>query len=122
VQIERLLKAGVHGYILKNTGVEELENAIVNVHSGETYFSNQVTQTIMTGLSSASKQTQEVRLTPREEEVPKLLAKELTTNEIADQMCISHHTVESHRKNLIAKLDVRGTVGLVKYAVEKGLI
>jgi len=37
-------------------------------------------------------------------------------------MCISHHTVESHRKNLIAKLDVRGTVGLVKYAVEKGLI
>ncbi len=76
----------------------------------------------MTGLSSASKQTQEVRLTPREEEVLKLLAKELTTNEIADQMCMSHHTVESHLKNLIVKLDVRGTVGLVKYAVKKGLI
>jgi len=61
-------------------------------------------------------------LTDREKEVLKLLVKELTTNEIAEALFISHHTVESHRKNLIAKLNVRGTSGLVKYAVESGML
>ncbi len=63
-----------------------------------------------------------VELTEREKDVLKLIAEELTTQEIADKLFISHHTVETHRKNLISKLNVRNTAGLVKYAVHQGLV
>jgi DNA-binding NarL/FixJ family response regulator len=124
VYIEKLIKSGASGYVLKNTKKEELLAAITAVYNGESYYSAEVTKRIMEGLqkkSSAQKSVGNVSLTDRELEVIKLIVKELTTHEIADELCISHHTVESHRKNLISKLQVRGISGLVKYAVESGL-
>lgn len=121
--IQKVLKAGAHGYILKNTGKAELLEAIKTVNSGQSFFSNEVTKTIMAGLQNKPKQvnnTMEVELTDREIDVLKLIAQELTTNEIGEKLFISKHTVETHRKNLISKLNVRNVVGLVKYAVEKG--
>lgn len=121
--IQKLIKAGASGYILKNTGKAELQAAIETVADGETYYSQKVTQRIMQGLQKKEKQKNAVvELTDREKDVLKLIAEEFTTHEIADKLCISHHTVESHRKNLIAKLGVRNIAGLVKYAVENGVV
>ncbi|MEQ8908317.1 MAG: response regulator transcription factor [Vicingaceae bacterium] len=121
--IQKLIKAGASGYILKNTGKAELQEAIETVAKGENYYSQTVTQRIMEGLQKKEKQkSSQVELTEREKDVLKLIAEEFTTHEIADKLCISHHTVESHRKNLIAKLGVRNIAGLVKYAVENGVL
>lgn len=122
--IEKLIKAGAHGYILKNTGKTELYKAIQTVMNGQPFYSAAVTQRIMEGLQKKKKVAQDVmhvQLTDREKQVIVLIAQEFTTNEIAEKLFISHHTVESHRKNLISKLQVRGTSGLVKYAIQSGL-
>jgi len=123
--IEKLLKAGAHGYILKNTGKEELFEAIEKVMAGESYFSKEVTERIMEGLQrkkTIEKDPMMVELTDREKEVLKLIVQEMTSNEIAEKLFISFHTVETHRKNLISKLGVKNIAGLVKYAFQQGLI
>ncbi|HLP33957.1 MAG TPA: response regulator transcription factor [Bacteroidia bacterium] len=121
--IEKLLRAGANGYILKNTGKEELTTAIERVMQGESYFSKEVTERIMEGLQGkkAENNPHMVELTEREKDVLRLIAQELTSHEIADKLFISFHTVETHRKNLISKLQVKNIAGLVKYAVQNGL-
>ena len=119
-QTERAVNAGADGYLLKNAGVEEIDLAIRKAVNGETYYSEKIMQNILQSMKT-EKKTQ-VELSERELEVLKLIAKEFTTKEIAEQLFISHHTVESHRKNLLFKLDVRGVAGLVRYAIENDLI
>jgi two-component system, NarL family, nitrate/nitrite response regulator NarL len=123
--IEKVLKAGAHGYILKNTGKEELQEAIIKVIEGESFFSKEVTEKIMQGLQRKKEAQSDplfIELTEREKEVLKWIVEELTTQEIADKLFISHHTVETHRKNLISKLNVKNTAGLVKYALQNGIV
>ncbi|MCC6685030.1 MAG: response regulator transcription factor [Bacteroidia bacterium] len=122
--IEKLLRAGANGYILKNTGKEELTTAIEKVMQGESYFSKEVTERIMEGLQGKKTETNPmmVELTEREKDVLRLIAQELTSHEIAEKLFISFHTVETHRKNLISKLQVKNIAGLVKYAVQNGLL
>lgn len=123
--IQKILKAGAHGYLLKNTGKEELLKAMVKVKEGGTYYSAEVTETIMQGLQRKEAQAsnyQIAKLTERERDVLILIAEEKTTLEIAEDLHISKHTVETHRKNLISKLQVRNVSGLVKYAVQQGLV
>lgn len=125
LQIEKLMKAGAHGYLLKNTGKDELLQAISALMNDQNFYSQEVSQKVMEGMmrkQSHSNTVAEVTLTPREKEVLIEIANELTTTEIADKLCISHHTVESHRKNLISKLQVRGATGLVKYALLNGYV
>jgi DNA-binding NarL/FixJ family response regulator len=122
--IEKVLKAGAHGYILKNTGKEELNEAIEKVMKGESFFSREVTERIMEGLQGKKRMEEDpmmVELTEREKDVLKLIVEEYTTQEIADKHFISFHTVETHRKNLISKLNVKNIAGLVKYAMQRGL-
>jgi len=124
--IEELIRIGISGYILKNTGMKELENAIVSVASGKKYFSNDVALKMLGAETSAAysthlRQPSAPGLTEREKEVLKLIALELTTPEIAEKLCISAYTIETHRKNLIRKLNVKNIAGLVKYAVQNGL-
>ncbi len=123
--IEKLLRVGADGYILKNTGKEELQEAIETVYKGESFFSKEVTERIMEGLQkkkTAEKNAYVVELTEREIDVLKLIVQEFTTTEIAEKLFISTHTVETHRKNLISKLNVRNIAGLVKYAMQHGLV
>jgi len=123
--IQKLLKAGAHGYVLKNTGREELQLAIETIMKDEAFYSTAVTKRIMESMQkkrTVEKRLGNVELTGREKEVLVLIAQEYTTNEIAEKLFISHHTVESHRKNLISKLQVRGVSGLVKYAIQSGLV
>lgn len=122
--IQKLLKAGAHGYILKNTGKVELQTAIETLMAGKSYYSEKVTQNIMQGMQKRKKleSLKLEDLTDREKEVLRLIAMERTSKEIAEELFISPHTVESHRKNLISKLQVRGLSGLVKFAIQSGLV
>jgi two-component system, NarL family, nitrate/nitrite response regulator NarL len=122
--IERLVLAGASGYILKNTGKTELMNAIETIYSGKTFFGKEVTARVMEGLQKKTRESNDffgIELTEREIEVIKYIAQEYTSTEIAKKLTISPYTVETHRKNLINKLGVRNTAGLVKYAMQNGL-
>lgn len=121
--IKRIIKNGATGYILKNTGTDELIEAIEHVSAGQTYFSESVKNNVMAGMAGTeeSDENQRVRLTKREVEILKLIAAEYTTNQIADTLFISLHTVESHRKNIMRKTKAKNMAGLIKYAVKNGI-
>lgn len=125
--VTEILKHGALGYILKNTDRNELITAIRTVFNGQTYFSKDVTQTIMKSLVKKDKQSQSSsivlpKISRREKEVLQLIVKEYTTQEIANELFISLKTVESHRSSLLSKLNVRNTAGLVRIAIEHKLI
>ncbi|MCA6364225.1 MAG: response regulator transcription factor [Bacteroidetes bacterium] len=118
--VDELIDVGVSGYILKTRGAEQLVLAIKELAAGRIYFS----QEIMAVIRSSKRKKEEiknVKLTRREEEILRLIARECTTPEIAEKLFIAASTVETHRRNLIAKLGVKGTLGLVRKAVEMGL-
>lgn len=123
--VHKLLKYQVQGYILKNASVDELLNAIGTVGSGGTYFSKEIdilsNSDFRNTLTVEDKQVTEI-LSKREVEVLKLVCKEFSNAEIAQKLFLSISTVETHRKNLIAKLGVQNTVGLVKFAIRNNLI
>jgi len=121
--ITSMLAAGASGYILKNAGKDELVKAIQTVYNGETYYSQEVTAAVMDSFrKKESLQNTTPVFTKREKDVLRLLAEDLTAAAIADKLNISHHTVDAHRKNMLSKCNVRTTVGLVKFALERGLI
>lgn len=122
--IKKAIKAGARGYILKNTGHDELIKAITKLHAGETYYSNQVKDKLVADIAGNESKDlhNEVRLTKREKEVLKLIAMEYTSQMIASELFISFHTVESHRKNLMKKLSTNNLAGLIKYALKKGYV
>lgn len=123
--VHKLLKYQVQGYILKNASVDELLNAIRTVGEGGTFYSKEI-DILSDGdfrntLTVEDKQVSEI-LSKREVEVLKLVCKEFSNVEIAGKLFLSVSTVETHRKNLIAKLGVQNTVGLVKFAIRNNLI
>lgn len=118
-----LINVGANGYILKNTGKAELLDAIKTLYSGKTYYSKEVTETILQSLPRQQEHKPEtVPLTEREKEVLKLIVREYNTNEIAAELFISPNTVETHRKNLLSKLKAKNIAGLVKFALQTGLV
>ncbi len=119
--IDALVHNNVDGYISKNATKAELLNAAKSILKGEKYFSQTIKQAYTDKLFS-NKKTEQVALTTREKEVLKLIAEEFTTQEIADKLFLSKHTIESYRKNLISKLDVKNLAGLTKYAIKLGLV
>jgi DNA-binding NarL/FixJ family response regulator len=120
--ITEMIQAGVSGYILKNTGKEELITAIEKVFSGGVYYSREVGEQMMQSLSGKKDEQKELRLTERELQIVKLIAKELTNAQIGDQLFISERTVESHRKNILRKSNTKTVIGLIKYAIDNKLL
>ncbi len=124
--IQKALKSGAKGYLTKFVDSEEVVEAIYTVNKGESYFCKTSLNSIMKNLvnkeTDNSAQKQLKALSKREKEVLQLVAQELTTAEIADKLCISFRTVESHRKNLLHKLGAKNTVGLIRTAMEANLI
>jgi len=118
--VKRVLNAGASGYILKNTDQKELISAIEIIALGETYYSESIKNDLIKSMADEKKKKAscEELLTKREIEVVRLIAAEYTTQEIADQLFISPHTVESHRKNTLRKANARNIAGLIKYAIE----
>lgn len=124
--IHKLLKYDVQGYLLKNAKTEELVQAIHAVGAGKKYFSPEINildtdQDFRQTITIDDKKVTEI-LSPREIEILTLICKEYSNSEIAEKLFLSISTVETHRKNLIAKLGVNNTVGLVKFALKNKLI
>ncbi|UGU16563.1 response regulator transcription factor [Sinomicrobium kalidii] len=117
----QLKQNGVDGYVQKNASKTELIKAVKTVLSGENYFSDVVTQTYKDSLFTSQK-AKEGPLSKRELQVLELIAREYTTNEIAEKLFISKHTVETYRKNLLLKLGAKNLAGLTKHAIYLGLI
>lgn len=123
--INKMIKAGVDGYLLKNTGRTELLNAIRTIMKGERYFSQEVMQSLVAGTRQSKKpKTSDFiqKLTRREKEILLLITEEYTTDEIAAKLFISPTTVISHRKSLLRKVNAKNVAGLVKKAFEFGLL
>ena len=123
--ITKMIKNGSSGYILKNTGGEELQKAIRTVYEGNTYQSEEVMNIIMRGLTRQKQQEKslyQIRFTRREREILDLIGKGLTTKEIATTLFISDKTVETHRSNLLAKFEEKNVAGLIKLAIEYGYL
>ena len=121
--VHDLIDAGISGFIIKTIGRNELIEAIHEVAKGNIYFSREVSNEILRSLSNRSEVDEgNYHLTDREIEIVKLIAQEFSNGEIANKLCISERTVETHRKNIYRKTNTKTIVGLIKYAVERKLI
>lgn len=119
--ISEMIHIGVSGYLLKNSDRIELVEAVHKVMKGRHYFSEEVENIILDGLSE-KKSNEVMTLTDREKEILQLLAKEYTNADIAKELSISYRTVESHRKNIMQKTKAHNLAGLLKYAYSRGLL
>jgi two-component system response regulator NreC len=123
--VHKLSKYNIQGYLLKNASLEELVSALHSVHDGGRYFSKDIhigdrDEDFRNTITIEDRQIDEI-LSRRELEVLRLICKEYSNAEIAEKLFLSVSTVETHRKNLIAKLGVNNTVGLVKFALRNNL-
>ncbi len=113
--IRQMIDAGICGYVLKDTSKEELVLALNTIANGGQYFSDEVQQELL-------KEDTSIRFTAREIEIIKLIAKEYSSREIAEQLYISERTVESHRSNILRKTAAGNTAGLLQYAYQNKII
>jgi DNA-binding NarL/FixJ family response regulator len=122
--IQLMLKHGASGFLLKNSGKDEVLTAIRSVAVGGQYLGPEATQLLMDNMKGQSlkKRAFIPRLTRRENEVLKLVAEGLSTSQIAKQLFISFNTVESHRKNLLTKFGARNGAELIRMAAERGML
>jgi DNA-binding NarL/FixJ family response regulator len=118
--IKKMMENGASGYILKNSSREELIEAVHAVYSGDLFFSGEVGQALKEYQKSSK--TELPVLSSREKEILVLIAEGYTNPQIAEKIFLSPFTVDSHRKNLLAKLNVKNTATLIKLAVEHKLI
>lgn len=118
--IKKMMENGASGYILKNSSREELLKAIHAVCDGGIYFSGEVGEALKQYQKSSIMEIPV--LSRREKEVLELIAEGYTNPQIAEKLFVSPFTVDSHRKNLLAKLNVKNTASLVRLAVERNLI
>ena len=120
VYIKKIMENGASGYILKNSSREELIKAIHVVYEGGIHFSGEAGDALV-AYQKTEKHSLPV-LTSREKEILALIAEGYTNPQIAEKIFLSPFTVDSHRKNLLAKLDVKNTAALIRVAVEQKLI
>lgn len=122
--IQKSMTLGADGYLLKNSDKDELISAIKKVLDGQKFFSSDVTMALLNKKESStdSDTITLAQLTEREIEILKKIAEGLSNKEIGDELFISHRTVDTHRTNLMRKLDVNNIAGLVRFAIKNGLI
>jgi DNA-binding NarL/FixJ family response regulator len=128
--IKELLEIGAKGYILKNISREDLIKAIQTVSSGKPFLDSAVQEKVISSMSAAEEEDIDDKeadamvqnITSRELEILQLIALGLTSQDISKKLYISKNTVETHRKNLLAKLNVKNTASLLKFAYKKGLV
>ena len=114
--IQQMIDAGASGYILKNSSLKEVYEAIITVHRGESYFDANINTNV---LNSKSSNKSKGILTKRQIEILELIGQGKTSREIADLLFIGIHTVDTHRKNMVRILGLQGKGELMRYALEK---
>ena len=122
--IRSLIEVGVDGYILKNSGKKELLSALQALSKGEPYFGKEITRTIMKSYqkSRVFDNPMEIELTSREKEIIQLIGDGLNTAEIGEKLFLSTHTINTHRKNILSKLNVKNSVGVIRFGIQTGII
>jgi len=122
--IRAMVEFGASGYLLKDSGEDDLVNAIHAVADGRPYFSDEATAALLRQFIS-KKSVEPVKgmeLTEREKDILKLITNEYTNVEISEKLFISVRTVDAHRRNMMEKIGAKNMAGLVKYALEKGIV
>jgi DNA-binding NarL/FixJ family response regulator len=119
MQMKQMLQKGCLGYLLKDVSPEILINAIETVNRGEQFLHETLKKQLLNSLSG---QDDKQLITRREKEILKLILEENTNQDIANKLFLSLRTVENHRNNLLQKLNVKNTAGLVKIALQEGLV
>lgn len=119
IYIRKMMENGASGYLLKNSGRQEIIQALTDVAVGKTYLSFEAGQALKL---STTKNPDQPLLTKREKEILGLITEGLTNMQVAEKLFISVETVDSHRKNLYNKLNVKNTVMLMRYAIENNLL
>lgn len=121
--IKEMLKIGVDGYMLKDSGKDNFINAIQSIIQGNTYYDSRITEIMMNSFNK-KKATHKTPtpLTQREKQVIQLIAEGMNTKQIATTLFLSLLTVETHRKNIYTKLGLNKVATLVRYAVEEGIV
>ncbi len=120
--VRRALKAGATGYVVKRSAAKELVDAIRAVHAGQRYLSPRVADVVIDDYAGDGKADLLEKLSAREREVLQLLAEGRTGAEIAQRLALSQKTVETYRARLVEKLGIRDVAGLVKFAIQRGLV
>jgi two-component system nitrate/nitrite response regulator NarL len=123
--ILEIIRAGAMGYVLKDTSPSELIRAIVAVYNGDSFFSPGISRIVVDELETRPGRKEPVSvngLSPREEEVLRLIAEGQSNKEIAKCLSIGVRTVETHREHIMAKLGIHSTAGLTKYAIARGIL
>jgi len=124
--IKKLIDQGADGYLLKNSSQIEVMDAIEKVLNNQIYLSQDVTLSLLDKSQNKSSHNSDVttiaQLTEREIEILKLVAQGMKNKEVGDSLNISHRTVDTHRTNLMKKLDVTNVAGLIRFAFKNGLI
>jgi DNA-binding NarL/FixJ family response regulator len=122
----RCLRAGARGYVLKESAEHELIAAIRAVRAGKSFFSPKVTRLLqqehVERIRCAGGEDSYDLLTEREREILQRIAEGSSNKEVAGRLCLSVHTVETHRKNILEKLNLHGPADLILYAVRKGIV
>jgi DNA-binding NarL/FixJ family response regulator len=119
--VRRALKAGALGYVVKRSAAKDVVDAIRAVHAGQRYISPLVADAV-SDTPPAGKEDRLARLSTREREVLQLLAEGKTGTEIAQRLSLSPKTVETYRARLVEKLGIRDVAGLVRFAIQRGII
>ncbi len=120
-----MLECGCMGYLMKSTaGTETIIEAINRVWEGHIFLDNALRDKYMTSVRRGTQKSEheKPRLTQRELEILRCIAEELSSQEIADKLCLSKRTVDNHRNSIMIKSGAKNTVGLIKYAYELKLI
>jgi DNA-binding NarL/FixJ family response regulator len=126
--IRAAFKAGVSGYVMKKAGKVEFEDALKTITSGKKFYSESVVFELLNrdkNIADLANETIEEKphdLSEREIEIIKLICKEFSTNEIAEKLYLSPATVETHRHNILKKLGIKNSIGLVKFALKNRFI
>ncbi|MFC0878259.1 response regulator [Saccharicrinis sp. FJH2] len=118
----QMIDAGVKGFILKNSGIQEVKMAIDYISEGKTYFAQEILDCLLKQLKPKQEQASPLSLTEREEEILHLICNGLSNQEIADKLKISKRTVDKHRENLLSKSGSNNTAGLVVFAIKNGIV
>jgi len=116
----KMVEAGVKGFVIKNSGISELEQAINEVSSGGSWFSNELLQKVIINISKSN--IKEAEISDREIEILKYICDGLTNDQIAEKIHLSPDTVKWHRTNLLAKTGSNNTAAMVLYAIKNKLI
>jgi len=118
--VPEALRVGVHGFVVKGQGLEDLAQAIRDVSGGAIYVSPCYSRVLMRSCAAASQPAE--RLSPRERQVLRLIAEGKTTKQAAGLLAISVKTAECHRASVMEKLGIHETAGLVRYAIREGVV